>query len=538
MKKKLLFPIVCFLGLSISLLGQNDSGFYSTTSIEEVKITFEQENWKYLLDSLRFNGDGQLQATIEINGNTYEQVGLCYRDSRSFQPGAKRNGLSLKLDYINKGQNHQGYTTIQLSSALRDPSMVREVLFYEIARQYMPAPKANYAKVDINGEYYGLFVNVEAIDKSFLQSHFGNSDGSFYKCSPDVGQRASEGCKSYVYGSLQLDNNATCLEDNFEKLSNKGWNDLMEFTKQLSKGLDAIEQYLHVDRTLWMLALNNVMVNLSSYSGQYSQSYYLYKDATGQFNPVIWDTNLSFGSYKNTGIGSDLNIEQLQQLDPLLHLENETKPLISVLLADSHYKKRYLSHLRTIIYDHFSNGKYESRSIELQQLIKTPFMEDSNKNYDLTAFNQSLTNTIGKRSKIPGLVELMKVRSSFLKKHPELAVVPPMISDITVMRREQFSRQLVKDFKIQAKVEKFPKQVKIWYRFGNDEAFKAMMMYDNGQSNDGQANDQIYGVSISPKAGNQRIEYYIQAENARAVSFHPSKYMYERHTATLSELNK
>ena len=538
MKYLLLFPLIFIWGLSTSLFAQESSRFYANDHIEEIQITFEQENWKYLLDSLRFNGDGLLEGTVMINGKEYKNVGLCYRDSRSFQPGAKRNGLSLQLDWVNKEQNHQGYKMLELSSALRDPSMVREVLFYETARQYMPAPQANYAKVGINEEFYGLFVNIEAVDEVFLQRHFGSSTGSFFKCNPDVGQRADEGCFDYVYGTLQVDGNPKCFSQNFKNLSDKPWEDLMALSQALKKGTEGLEEVLNIDRTLWMLALNNVMVNLSSYSGQYSQSYYLYKDASGQFNPIVWDVNLSFGSYKNTGIGSDLDLNELQELDPLLHQDNETKPLISTLLSDSYYKKLYTSHLRSILYDHFTNARYESRAVELQEMIQSTFLEDPNKDYTLNDFNQSLKNTIGTRSKIPGIVELMQVRSSFLKKNTALAAVPPQIGEINVMKREKFSRQLVKDFKIQVQVEKFPKTVTLWYRFDASEDFKEVAMYDDGKNNDGKANDQIYGVSIKPEAGKQVLHYYIQAENPRAISFSPANYMFQVHKVNLTELNK
>ena len=38
------------------------------------------------------------------------------------------------------------------------------------------------------------------------------------------------------------------------------------------------EKVLDVDRALWMLAFNNVLVNLDSYSGAFRQNYYLYHD--------------------------------------------------------------------------------------------------------------------------------------------------------------------------------------------------------------------------------------------------------------------
>ncbi|MBK7338404.1 MAG: CotH kinase family protein [Saprospirales bacterium] len=46
---------------------------------------------------------------------------------------------------------------------------------------------------------------------------------------------------------------------------------------------------------LWMLAINNVLVNLDSYVGGFAQNYYLYRDSTGIFHPVIWDLNLALG---------------------------------------------------------------------------------------------------------------------------------------------------------------------------------------------------------------------------------------------------
>ena len=38
--------------------------------------------------------------------------------------------------------------------------------------------------VIINGQELGLYTSVESINKSFLSKHFGNSNGSFFKCEP------------------------------------------------------------------------------------------------------------------------------------------------------------------------------------------------------------------------------------------------------------------------------------------------------------------------------------------------------------------
>ena len=55
------------------------------------------------------------------------------------------------MDYLNNGQSIDGYNVLKLSNAFMDPSFVREVLSYEIAREYMPASKATYANVFVDG---------------------------------------------------------------------------------------------------------------------------------------------------------------------------------------------------------------------------------------------------------------------------------------------------------------------------------------------------------------------------------------------------
>lgn len=517
---------------------QMDPGdFYDTDKVRELRLTFKEKNWPDVLDSLRVHGNGLLVCQLQIDGKSFEDVGIRYRGSKSFRTGSKRNAFHIKLNHVIKGQKLQGHKVLKLSNALRDPSMVREVLGYEIARQYMPAPKANYAKLFINEKYFGLFINVEAINDEFLKTHFGSDDNTLVKASSNFEDEHPQGCKNKVYGSLEYQENAECYPYNFELKSKAGWKDLIELTKDLSDENSVIEKSLNVDRTLWMLAFNNVLVNLNSYTGQGSQNFYLYKDEFGQFNPIIWDLNLLFGSFKNTGIGSDLTLEQLQTMDPLLHVDNTTKPLINRLLSQPLYRKAYLSHMRTILYDHFVNGAYEERAKELQRLIQIPFFNDQYKFYKGDDFQKSLTTTIGKRSKIPGLVELMSKRARFLKKHPEIAVIPPEIKHVYVMKRKEFQSTPVTTFQIRATVDKLPKRVKLFYRYNAQDAYKQVFMADDGKSNDDQAGDKVFGVTIAPEGDHDSIEYFILTENAKAISIDPPNYMFTPRKVNLAELN-
>ncbi|MBK7873448.1 MAG: CotH kinase family protein [Saprospiraceae bacterium] len=222
----------------------------------------------------------------------------------------------------------------------------------------------------------------------------------------------------------------------------------------------------------------------------------------------------------------------------MLHVNNAERPLISNLLKDELNRKRYLSHLRAILYDHFTKGQYEKRAKDLQEMIKKTWLEDPNKEYNLVDFSQSLANTVGRRSRIPGITELMRPRADYLQQHAELIVVPPDITNVLVVPREKYSPQLVSDFKIQAKVGQYAKKVWLYYRFNENEPFREMAMEDDGNHSDGAAGDEVFGAVVQPIGGGKDIQYYIVAENARAIQFDPPRYMYVQHKANLDELNK
>lgn len=531
----LVFILTIFFAHQTFAQKKKKTDFFDVDKVQNIDITFEQDNWQYILDSLRVNGNGLLLATVNINGDIYKNAGVRFRGSTSFTIGGQRNALFIKLNYIVKGQKHEKYKRLKLSTSLRDPSMIREVMAYEIARDYMPAPMANYAKITVNDRFYGLFVNVEPVADRFLKNNFGSDKGTFFKVEPTN----ARGCSPLAAGALEYTTDTKCYLSNFEMESDDGWDDLIELTRILKEEPARIEEVLDVDRTLWMLAFNNVIVNLSSYSGQQSQNFYLYRDTTTKrFSFVMWDLNLAFGSYKNTGLGSDLSLKGLQQMDPLLHFDNPAKPIIHRLLENDYYRKSYMAHLKTIVNDHFANGKYAMRAQEIQQMIRPHLANDVHWDYEMADFDKSLNTTIGKRSQIPGIVELMDKRAKFLRNHLALTIIAPKITSTEVVERKQFSEAEVMNFKIQAKAENYPRYVTIHYRFSKKELFQKINMYDDGQHDDGQANDGTYGITIDPPEGRKKIEYFLVAENQKAVSFYPANYMFEPIKVKLKELNE
>lgn len=236
--------------------------------------------------------------------------------------------------------------------------MVCEVFGYEIVCCYMFVLFVNYVCVMVNGEYYGLFVNVELIDDVFFKCNYGIDEGIFICCVLNFVENEFVGCKVDVFGSLQFDESVKCYFYNFQLFLESGWDDFIELIYLLNKKLDEVYCVFNVDQAFWMLAYNNVLVNLSSYIGCYSENYYFYCDDQGWFNFIVFDFNFCFGSYKNIGVGFDFKLKDLQEMDFLLYVNNVDKLLISQLFKDEYYRKMYFDYICIIVNEVFCKDQY------------------------------------------------------------------------------------------------------------------------------------------------------------------------------------
>ena len=210
-------------------------------------------------------------GTAVINGITYDSVGVRYKGNSSYRANQIKNPLNIKLDYIIDGQEHEDYGTLKLANVYNDPSFVRETLSYEIAREYMPASLANYIKVYINGTYIGLYTSVQDVDKHFLRSNYYSSDNPFFK-----GELVNDTPQNIVtvWGYLGAD--SATYANYYEIESDNGWKDLINFLDVLNNDSESVEDVLNVDRHLWMLAFDNLLVNLDA-PINFAHNYYLYQ---------------------------------------------------------------------------------------------------------------------------------------------------------------------------------------------------------------------------------------------------------------------
>jgi spore coat protein CotH len=511
-----LLNAIILLAFSIDASG---SDFYDINTINVVEITFPQSNWDEILDSLYAAGDeDRLVGIAVINGIQYDSVGVRYKGSSSYNPSRKKCPLNVKLDHVIEGREIDGYGTLKLANVFKDPSFVREVLGYEIARKYMPAGKANFANVFVNDDLLGLYTNVQCVDRFFLNNHFLSGENAFFK-----GELTGDSPEDSIVVWGYLGPDSASYSDYYELRSDSGWKDLIGFLDTFNNGT-AAEEVLNVDRHLWMLAFDVLMINLDA-PVNFAHNFYLYKDGSGRFNPILWDLNENFGGFTRLFGSGPLNVRQMQELDAFLNAANPNYPIVGKILSDSTCQRMHVAHMRTMIAENFSNNWYMDRALEIQSIIDADVQADPNRFYSYNDFTNNLHNSAGfGPQSIVGITELMDARATFLANHPAFQGTIPAISEVSHAPSDVppnstvwFSAQVTDANSIQ-----------LGYRLDIGGKFEKLQMYDDGAHNDGSAGDRIYGVSTVVAASN--CDYYVYAENNDAGMFSPERAEYEFYT--------
>ena len=489
--------------------------FFDIETVNVIEIEFDTPFWDEILDSLFEAGEGgRLIGNAYINGEPFDSVGVRYKGYSTFDPDHVKNPFNVKLDYVINNQSLDGVVTLKLSNGISDPTFLREVMGYEIARQYMPASLANYINVYVNGALIGLYVNDQSIDDYFCENHFLLSNGPIFKGEVDSTHYLN---KVWLYYGPS----STAYANLYEMKSDYGWEELIHFLDVFNNTPSEMEDVLDVDRHLWFLVFQNLIIHLDS-PYVWARNYYVCQDINNRFNSVIWDLNMAFGVFNVIfGMGY-LELEDMQTLDPFLHSDHSNYAMMFNIFNDSTYRNMYIAHMKTMIQENFLDDEFLDRALEIQDIINESVLADTNKYYSYEDFIRNVTSSTGFGiANTPGLTELMDGRVEYLLNSREFLELPPVISDFT------YSPAVIEPIStvwFQAEVD-VGANVILGYRLDSISKFTKTEMFDDGLHNDGEADDGIYGVSII--SGYSELQYFLYCENEEAGIFSPERAEFE-----------
>ena len=165
--------------------------FYDLATLRTLFFEFEDDTWESELMAFK-DTDIEVPATLIVDGKTYKDVGVQFRGSSSFRmvPEGLKHSLNVSIDAFVKDQSLLGYNSLNLLNSHADPSFLHAVLYLQAAREIHPAAQANYVRVVINGESWGVYPNVEQVNKTLLKEWFKTESGVRWKAPGSPNGRA------------------------------------------------------------------------------------------------------------------------------------------------------------------------------------------------------------------------------------------------------------------------------------------------------------------------------------------------------------
>lgn len=305
--------------------GEAENGIYNAyflkDKLQTVSIEIDENNLNYLLQNAKDEPYVMTQS-VTIGNQTLGYCGLRTKGNFTLahayddNPGSDRFSFTVNFgEYVNKAdfgekQTFFGCDKISFNNFFFDKSMLKEFFAMMLMEEMgLPTPQFGLAKLYINGEYYGVYAMVEAMDESILEQHFGVDDKqlSSYLCKPTgtrfrYGELSRDPSPLYEYDeetktqvadmlptALEWSRKLSCLAAGTDFGGNK-------LDVQSEEYLNLLAQVMDIDGTVkyfavhsWLCQLDNMFVGL--------QNFGLYISPEGVSTLLPWDYDLAFGCY-------------------------------------------------------------------------------------------------------------------------------------------------------------------------------------------------------------------------------------------------
>ncbi len=415
-----------------------ENKLFDTSQVLDVNILMDETDWQALLDSAM--SETYAQCDVEVAGKTFYRVGIRPKGNTSLSsivndPTTDRYSFKLEFDQYVEGQTCFGLDKLILNNNYADATNMKEALIYDLfAHVGADASLYNYAKVSVNGEYWGIYLALEAVEDSFLLRSYGTANGELYKpdsmnmgggdrggdrgsmpemgnmdfgamqpsenresfqrpdngAMPDMGDfdpsqlfggggkggfggMGGNGGSNLNYSDDDPDSYSTIWDGEVTGTGDSDHKRVVTALKNISQGTE-LERYMDIDNLVKYAAVHIFSVNSDSLSGSMAHNYYLY-EAGGRLNLLPWDYNLAFG-----GMGMGRSGGATDTVNSPIDDAWDGTTFFDTLMADETYHAEYYACLAQVA-DYIQNGDFDAWYTRTRSLIDTLVQTDPNAFY-------------------------------------------------------------------------------------------------------------------------------------------------------------
>jgi spore coat protein CotH len=478
--------------------------------VPRIDITINPDTLDWLYQSENLDSDIEFSARFIFNNgeiiDTIEPVGFRLRGNTSRH--SQKKSFKVSFNRFTSGGKYYGVEKLNLNGEHNDPSVIRSKICWDIFRKMdIPASRSNHVQVYINGNYYGLYINVEHIDEEYIKTRFAYNDGNLYKClypadlnylgeDPDLYKLAPYGDRTY---ELKINEEADDYSDiaNFiDVLNNASADDLK---CQLDEVFNTYD-YLKI------IAADILMGDWDGYIYNQNNYYIYHNTVTNKFEFIPYDYDNTLGiDWLNRDWGTR-NIYDWQQ-----HGDNY-RPLYERIMNDEELRNQYTYYMNqlvtnTIDIDSLITAIGERRDMIAPYLINDPYYP-LDYGYTMDDFYNSFNNALGGHVDY-GLFPYLETRVSSIINQLENTEMDPVIKYIRHQKVSDTEAQVVAF----VEAENNPADVSLEFSVDGSN-WNSTEMYDDGNHNDGLAGDLIYGASIFGLSDDTDALYQIFASDS------------------------
>ena len=286
-------------------------------------------------------------------------------------PGGDKMQFQIGFHTKNDKGNFLGLKRLVFDAATFNRHMLRDRLSLAFMREVgIPAPCANNARLVVNGEYYGIFTNIEKLDEVFLARVFKDASTG------DLWQRQNWELKT---------NEDTANDTHLRALRN-------------ATTVADIEANLEVDSALRVFAAEAIIPNSDGpWAG--GLNFFVYDDPVlGKFRLLPWDLDNTFERFNDDPAAPNPNNDPIYPFnpDPFAWEKPERfhgRPWYDIPLDnDPAWFARYIDIIDEILHLGYTPEKMLARIDAYSNQIRDAVYEDMNKPYTNTTYDRRLND--------------------------------------------------------------------------------------------------------------------------------------------------
>lgn len=374
--KRPAFAILTMLLLFANAFSQtNDESkkIFDDTQMARADITIDavKLQWIYANPYSDSEHVAAIHFTNKYFDETIDSIGFRLRGNTSRD--AKKKSFKVSFNSFTKGKKFHGVEKLNFNGEHNDPSIIRSKLsFNHFNTIGMKASRASHIEVYINGQYFGIYINVEHVDEEFLKKNFTDDTGNLWKCLypadlKDLGDDVNK------YKNLL--NNGTPAYELSTNETEGDFNSLVRLIKVINRTSadaipDSIESLISIPELFKYNAINLLVGSWDDYWSLMNNYYLYFEPQKGMFHIIPYD-------YDNT-FGVDWFNVDWSKTNP--YNKNKavsgSRPLVEKLITNAQYRNLYTHFLEFYRANVYDLNLWDSELERLRLLITNSVIKD------------------------------------------------------------------------------------------------------------------------------------------------------------------